>query len=162
MKIEELNSEIENLNSELLKNKNSSKEYLIKKEKEIDRLKNRIKKENQQKNGTSYYDGTASDIYKNSENLMSTTNTVIPHEFLNGSSENDSDPKSKKLKIIIKGEGKNNSMLEKAPGLVKQPRSVENNLKGENFEGISIEHVKNIYISYLEYKAMKNDKEAKT
>ena len=29
-------------------------------------------------------------------------------------------------------------------------------------EGVSVEYIKNVYVSYLEYKAMKNDKEAKT
>jgi len=52
------------------------------------------------------------------------------------------------------------------PDLIKYPKSEEIKLSslctGENYEGISIEYVKNIYVSYLEYKAMKNDKEAKT
>ncbi|CAI2364286.1 unnamed protein product [Moneuplotes crassus] len=150
-KLEEATRLVNMYKADIDKHKASTKEYLMKKEKEIERLKNRIKKDTRK--GSSALKSGSDSVNKSSELLMESMRSDIPQEFFDESSDLETDLASSRRVSTFED-----------VALTKNSKSEDhkNNIQNiDNEGGISIEYVKNVYISYLEYKAMKNDKEAK-
>ena len=99
-KSEESESIIETLNVELLKNKNNAKEYIIKKEKEIERLKNKLKKYSSANGVGSPQNTSGSKEDKSHELSNEHTKSDISENFFNKSSE--SEPDLHKSKIFFR------------------------------------------------------------
>lgn len=187
-KYEQSQAIIDSLNNDLQKSRKNAQELLKLKDKEIEKLKSMKKKIEDQYNSLSIAFNNPVDGHSHS---LKNINPEIPQEFFEETSSDGPEevkitkkPKEggektitvdRKISYTIEEQHKEKvlAMEEKISDLEKLIKyhmtreqdmvdKVNDLQRCKTREGVNIEYIKNVYVSYLEYKAMKNDNESKT